>query len=146
MPTHIKIGTRIALVAGLLTVASGEVARAQSPPNRYAVLTITNKTPNTVRYLFHWGETDKWYRIELKPGAYHWHSWTYPVPNQHHSPHFHIRFDSFLGSAMSMRNYRLDKAASPSQDPDRGLRYDFKVTADGHSIDLYKMASRSLNN
>jgi hypothetical protein len=146
MTTHIPIGGRFAVIVAFLVASSGVVARAQKPPDRFAIVTITNKTPNTVRYRYNWGDSDKWYRIELKPAAYRWDSHEYRIPGQNRSPHFHIRFDSSLGADTSMKAYTLEKAAARFKDPDLGRHHDFKISADGHSIDIYKRASRSLNN
>ena len=126
-----------------MLLAGGPGAVAQ-PPNYYAVVTVTNKTSSTVSYEYRWGENAGWKRIELKPGAYHWHSWSYAYANQNHSPNFHIQFDSIRGSAFSRKGYRLDKRASPTADASSGRHHDFKDSADGRTVDLYKRVN--LNN
>lgn len=101
-----------------------------SDPMLNHVVSLNNKTNNTINVKYRWGKSQRWQSSNLKPGYISWFSDSY------HSV-FHVRFDSNLKAGEQRKAYNLDSnktMEAPSSDISR--KYHFSATSG--SIDLFK--------
>ena len=135
--TKLRFRLAILLATQLVPVpVGGRPAQAQVVGGlRYGIVTIHNKTDNTINYAYRVGN-GAWHQASNRPGHYRYYYHQYAFANENRSPRFHIRFDSDLGPGVVMKGYVLKRNPAAWPNADFGRHYNFKRTA-GNQIDIY---------
>jgi hypothetical protein len=120
----------------VLDFFSGQAVSAQVVGgNRYGIVTIHNKTEDTLNYSYRIGN-GAWQQASIKPGHYRSYSHEYAYANENRSPSFHIRFDSDMGPGVAVRQFTLRRNFAPYVNPEFGRHYDFRRQA-GNQINIF---------
>ena len=123
----------VAIAAAMFSPAKAEAA------NRFAVTGIENKSTQTIKYSYKWGN-DAWVTATLKPGEQRLHWLTYGTVNENKSPAFRVRFDSEFDPKQKpiFIEYVLKKNAAPAHDWEDAHKYVFKNDGNQFFVDLYE--------
>src|SRR5437867_2246485 len=136
MMTHgSKYLTGSLVVVGLLVA----LVNGASAVDRYGVIGLSNDTDVALNFQYREGD-GAWRPGRIQAGEKLWFAHRYDRPNEHHSPLFHIRFDSDLRSGRFDIEYTLQHRAAVGQGYDYGAKYAFRYDrGDRRFVDLKRI-------
>jgi hypothetical protein len=134
--------TRCSLLSCLfaLVVTISVAHDASADPNRFAVVTLLNQTPDvTVHFQYRWGN-DQWRSIQnFRPGTSHWLA--VPLDGNGRAPAFEIKIPEAIGAAPRIdKTYKLQWHAAPDQGSQFGHKHAIRRDQnDRDYLDVYNV-------
>lgn len=130
------------LQAGMLVYSTGSKydqrhayipSRLLIPPQEYAVVCLTNQTPNPVHFAFRWGKGEFQPKL-VQPGGFQTLWWALEG-GVFNSPTLDVSFDGDYSEGRQEKNYSLPSSRSGTHEFADGKNYEFRASES--DLDLF---------